>query len=412
MDLAKLPLTSARRQDETPLQPYPITLSALHLDGEISAIQDMSGTEMLLPISNLNSPKRFKVIVQDSTSCCLILESFYRDYISGLTFDGKSYPKSSLATAGISRVAFTSSIGIMQDQDPLRDRTAPKFKVSGISRIPIHYQGYDFAPSCFILDHIFCRREFESQFVAVLGMDFLRESFLRAQWTERGYVLTMPPLAPISIRELVVNTDGCCLSNGQTEGNPARAGYGIHFPQLPRDWDIGNMLSLAEKHTSQRAEVIAVIRALQLLRARQISCKHITIYTDSMYAVQGLGEWIPKWRVNGYRNAQKKPVANADLFKVLDALASEFTANDVLLNVKHIPREENRIADGLAKAGAVGPPGSPGFDMKLLTGRAPGMLLGRPLFEKAKPLVQWTPDGLFWAKSSWSDICNEEFTMI
>lgn len=138
-----------------------------------------------------------------------------------------------LADNGISRCAFTSTFGMMQGQSWLNDQTAPQFKVDGLSRVPFMHQGYFFSPEFLICDHIFCRQEYETQFVAVLSLDFLPEYFIRAQFHEKGWMIQLPPPPPVQISELLVFTDGCCLSNGKAaqnhEAKPVRGGYGIHF---------------------------------------------------------------------------------------------------------------------------------------------------------------------------------------
>lgn len=298
----------------------------------------------------------------------------------------------------------------MQGKDPLRDRTALRWNVSGISKVPIQYQEYFFTPTCLVVDHIFCRHEYESQFVAVLGKDFLQEDFLRAQWTEGGYTLDLPIRPSQDLEELVVFTNGCCLSNGQTKENPACAGYGIHFPQHGNDWDISNILPETEKSTNQCAELIAVIRALELIRARGVPCQRIQICTDSMYAVQGLNNWIPVWRENGYRTAQKKPVANADLFKDLDQIVADFMDKGFAIRLEHVPREMNQVADRLAKAGAQGPPGTHQFVMKeKAESKGPVGIIGRGLQDDINPLVQWTPNGSYWVKGSLQDLKDVHF---
>ncbi|KAL8817790.1 MAG: hypothetical protein Q9191_008078 [Dirinaria sp. TL-2023a] len=363
----------------------------------------MSGVEMILPGDVDTPPVTFKAIVQDSTSRSLILESFFRAHVAGKTLEGVTCSQRSLGSVGISRVAFSTTLGNMRGEDPLNDKTAPKWKVSGIGTVHLQHQGYSFKHDFFVVNHIFCRHEFESQFVAILGMDFLQHYFIRAQWTDNGFQLELPARPPDTLEELVVFTDGCCLSNGQSQDNPARGGYGIHFPQLSRDWDIGNLLPLEEKHTNQRAELVAVIRALHFIYARGIPCNRIRVLTDSMYAVQGLNDWIPMWKTNGYRTAQKKAVANKDLFQIMDKAVEVFRSDGVALVLEHVPREANRVADGLAKAGARGPPGSIGFSLQDAEARGPGRgILGRNLFDEYKSLVQWTPDGLYWSKSSYA----------
>lgn len=61
-------------------------------------------------------------------------------------------------------------------------------------------------------------------------------------------------------------------------------------------------------------ELTGVIEGLQSLKKR---CS-VDVYTDSQYVRKGVTEWMPKWKLNGWRTADKKPVKNSDLWKILD----------------------------------------------------------------------------------------------
>lgn len=66
--------------------------------------------------------------------------------------------------------------------------------------------------------------------------------------------------------------------------------------------------------TNQRMELWA---AVQAVRANWES-PEITIVSDSAYLVNCFKQkWWVNWEVNGYRNAQGKPVANRDLWDTL-----------------------------------------------------------------------------------------------
>lgn len=415
---------SSTKEAPTKLQPLLVKLSALHLPPGISALHRLVGTEVTLPKSQTNAPVKFNAIVSESTDRSLLLKSFYDSNVRGKVFDGTKYVLSSLADYGVSRCAFTTTFGKMVGQPSLNDKTAPQFKIDGVSIAPFLHQGYFFSPTFLICDHIFCRQEYETQFVAVLGLDFLAEYFIRAQSNGNGWRIQLPPHPPTQISELPIYTDGCCLSNGvvtgDPEGKPARGGYGIHFPTLPDGWDMYGALSSRDSHTNQKAELTAVIRALQLVRSRNISCAKISIFTDSKYAVQGLNDWIPRlWRSNGYRNFKNRPVVNADLFKSMDEEVSLSRKRDIPVTLSHVPREQNKKADALSKLGAgsgvpsiqLGNPkkGSSAQPETEATGKAgegskkeaeaemngnkeqngrPGLLLGKNLFEDMKPLVQ------------------------
>ena len=67
--------------------------------------------------------------------------------------------------------------------------------------------------------------------------------------------------------------------------------------------------------TNNRMELMAAIGALEALTR---PCK-VSLTTDSRYVMQGIEEWVPKWRTNGWRTADKKPVKNQDLWERLSA---------------------------------------------------------------------------------------------
>jgi len=98
--------------------------------------------------------------------------------------------------------------------------------------------------------------------------------------------------------------------------------------------------------TNNRMELLAAINALESLTRRT----EITIVTDSNYVKNGITSWIFGWKKKGWKNAAKKPVANAELWQRLDAVNSQ---HDVTWKwVKgHAGHPENERADQLANAG-------------------------------------------------------------
>ena len=59
---------------------------------------------------------------------------------------------------------------------------------------------------------------------------------------------------------------------------------------------------------------MAPIMALKQIR----ELSEITIYTDSKYVKDGITDWIKKWKLNNWKNSNKKPVKNKDLWIKLD----------------------------------------------------------------------------------------------
>ena len=104
-------------------------------------------------------------------------------------------------------------------------------------------------------------------------------------------------------------TDGACL------GNPGPGGWAA----LLRAKGSERVVAGGEPDTTNnRMELMAAIGALEALTR---SCA-VTLTTDSRYVMQGIEQWVPKWRANGWLTADKKPVKNQDLWQRL----SEATA--------------------------------------------------------------------------------------
>jgi ribonuclease HI len=103
---------------------------------------------------------------------------------------------------------------------------------------------------------------------------------------------------------VIVYTDGAC------SGNPGPGGWAWAVPG-------GNFASGAEGHTTnQRMEIAAALEAL-----RAIS-EPLEIVSDSTYVVNCFKQrWYVGWLANGWRNSQKKPVANRDLWEPFIELA-------------------------------------------------------------------------------------------
>jgi len=129
-------------------------------------------------------------------------------------------------------------------------------------------------------------------------------------------------------------TDGAC------RGNPGPGGWGA----LMRYDGVEKKLNGAEKHTTNnRMEMMAVIQALSLLTR---PCQ-IEVTTDSQYVKKGISEWMHTWKRNGWRNSQKQPVKNVDLWQLLDEKTQGHTISWHWVK-GHSGHPENTIADELA----------------------------------------------------------------
>jgi len=131
-----------------------------------------------------------------------------------------------------------------------------------------------------------------------------------------------------------VFTDGAC------SGNPGPGGWAW----ITED---GRHNAGGEADTTnQRMELTAVLRAVEALSGP------LDIYSDSTYVVNCFNDrWWEGWRARGWKNAQKKPVANRDLWEPLIDLYLERSDDLSFTWVKgHAGNELNELADQLAVA--------------------------------------------------------------
>lgn len=142
-------------------------------------------------------------------------------------------------------------------------------------------------------------------------------------------------------------------TDGSARGNPeGPGGYGA----LLRYIDSRGVLHEREysagykKTTNNRMELMAAIVGLEALTK---PCE-VTLISDSKYLTDAFNQnWIENWQKNNWRNSQKQPVKNIDLWKRL--LAAKEPHQVVFEWVKgHAGHPENERCDELATTAADG----------------------------------------------------------
>ena len=110
-----------------------------------------------------------------------------------------------------------------------------------------------------------------------------------------------------------VYTDGACL------GNPGPGGWAWAVPG--GEWACG-----AEPHTTnQRMELRAALEALRAVSGP------VEVVSDSTYVVNCFRDrWYEGWLRRGWRNSNRKPVANRDLWGAPDRGISGEAGRDLL----------------------------------------------------------------------------------
>ena len=142
------------------------------------------------------------------------------------------------------------------------------------------------------------------------------------------------------------------FSDGSSRGNPGPGGYGtvlryvdptggVHEKELSQGYSCT---------TLKRMELMGAIVALEALKR---PCT-VVLHSDSQYVVKAFNDhWVDGWIERGWKNSQKKPVKNVDLWKRL--LEAKRPHNVTFVWVRgHAGHAENERCDALATAAADG----------------------------------------------------------
>ena len=113
-----------------------------------------------------------------------------------------------------------------------------------------------------------------------------------------------------SIITYEIYTDGSAKGNDPNNRSGGWAYVMLYDGDIIRK-DSGNVLGT----TNQRMELQACAEALKACELFLDETKEFHIYSDSAYLINCYFQsWYVNWEQNGFRNANKKPVANVDLW--------------------------------------------------------------------------------------------------
>jgi len=134
-----------------------------------------------------------------------------------------------------------------------------------------------------------------------------------------------------------IYTDGAC------SGNPGKGGWAA----IILDSNLGqSSISGSESNTTNnRMELMAPIMALKKIGKKS----EVIIYTDSKYVKNGITDWIKKWKFNNWKNSNKKPVKNKDLWIKLDNSCQKHKVDWKWVKA-HSGNKFNNLVDELAVA--------------------------------------------------------------
>lgn len=107
---------------------------------------------------------------------------------------------------------------------------------------------------------------------------------------------------------VTIYTDGAC------SGNPGPGGWGAMVFAGGKKKEYSGY---DKDTTNNRMELMGAIVALESLEKPCI----VTLYSDSAYLTNAfLQGWLKNWKLRAWKNADKKPVKNMDLWRKLDEL--------------------------------------------------------------------------------------------
>ena len=136
------------------------------------------------------------------------------------------------------------------------------------------------------------------------------------------------------MNEVTIYTDGAC------SGNPGKGGWGAILINAKETKYMSGSKQLT---TNNQMELTATIEALKAI----LKPSNIALYTDSQYVKNGITSWIFNWKKNGWKTANKKPVANKDLWIELEKYVDFHSVNWFWVK-GHSGDHYNEIADELA----------------------------------------------------------------
>ncbi|SPO26058.1 related to Ribonuclease H [Ustilago trichophora] len=148
-------------------------------------------------------------------------------------------------------------------------------------------------------------------------------------------------------RKTVAYCDGSSIGNGKAH---ARAGWGVFFDD-PSLHHLNESRRLpGPLQTNNRAELMAIIRAIQLCPN---DGRELVIMSDSRYSMDAVTKWLPGWKKRGWTTSTGGEVQNRDLIEELERELGQRYPHPKLEYVKgHAGIDGNEIVDRMAKYGA------------------------------------------------------------
>lgn len=117
-----------------------------------------------------------------------------------------------------------------------------------------------------------------------------------------------------SKNDIVIFCDGAC------SGNPGPGGWGsiIASPHFVKELGGGEAQT-----TNNRMELLALIESFLFLQKKGVN-DSAYVYSDSVYVLKGITQWIWGWKKRGWKTGEGSEVSNQDLWQRLDTLVTAY----------------------------------------------------------------------------------------
>lgn len=123
----------------------------------------------------------------------------------------------------------------------------------------------------------------------------------------------------------IIFCDGAC------SGNPGPGGWAAII--ATSDGQVRELGGGNRQTTNNQMELQAVIEALRY--AENLNCD-VTIYTDSVYVIRGITQWIWGWMKRGWMTAEGNPVSNKDHWQSLSSVMAKRKKTELATNWKFV----------------------------------------------------------------------------
>ena len=137
----------------------------------------------------------------------------------------------------------------------------------------------------------------------------------------------------MTIQKITVFTDGS--SSGEI--GKRKGGVGIFFGDNNK---LHKSQALRTKDvTNQRAELLACLRAVRIVKKHYKTNWELTIYSDSMYSINCITQWAKTWEKNGWTKKGGK-ILHLDIIKPLYSLYKKHN-----ITFKHVNSHQKKPKD-------------------------------------------------------------------